>query len=98
MSRRTFRPLSELPIFASDMEIAVAVVGPERAGDYVRNIIPVLERHGFPPFCPLHKGRNTLLVKTFYGPQAASDVGARVIRQDGQMGPWKRSRRSKAKT
>jgi hypothetical protein len=43
--RRTFRTLDELPLFASDHEIAVAVVGPERAGEYAKEIIPLLEKH-----------------------------------------------------
>ncbi|MGQ3215626.1 hypothetical protein [Shinella sp.] len=41
-------PLSKLPLFATDHEIAIAVVGKERASMYMKAVIPVLERQGFP--------------------------------------------------
>lgn len=59
-------PLSRLPLFATDREIAIAVVGKERASMYVKVVIPALELHGFPRKDPLHDGRPVPLVRKWY--------------------------------
>jgi len=59
-------PLSKLPLFATDREIAIAVVGKERASMYVKSVIPPLERHGFPRIDVLHGGRPVPLVRKWY--------------------------------
>ncbi|NGO51597.1 hypothetical protein [Allomesorhizobium camelthorni] len=57
--------LEKLPLYADDHDIAVAVVGRERAA-YFKSILPILERKGFPQKCPLHGGRSVFLIKAFY--------------------------------
>lgn len=58
--------LDKLPLFATDLEIAIAVVGKQNASRWKRDVIPVLEQKGFPRFDPLHQGRPVPLVKQFY--------------------------------
>ncbi|MEY9629907.1 hypothetical protein [Sinorhizobium fredii] len=59
-------PLSKLPLFATDQQLAMAIVGKERASMWVKAVIPQLERKGFPRIDPLHDGRPVPLVKKFY--------------------------------
>lgn len=59
--------LDKLPLFAKDLDIAIAVVGKENASHWKRHVLPALERtRGFPRFDPLHQGRPVFLVKLFY--------------------------------
>ncbi|MCJ8028251.1 hypothetical protein KYK30_11215 [Shinella yambaruensis] len=94
-------PLSKLPLFATDREIAIAVVGKERASMYVKAAIPILERHGFPKIDPLHDGRPVLLVRRFYNGYLGITAGFQVARPDGEdkLGEWKgrRQRRNERK-
>lgn len=84
-------PLSKLPLFATDREIAIAVVGKERASMYVKAAIPILERHGFPKIDPLHDGRPVLLVRRFYDGYLGITAGFQVAAPDGEdkLGEWK---------
>ena len=59
-------PLSKLPLFATDRELAVAIVGKERATMWVKTVLPQLERKGFPRVDPLHDGRPVPLVRKWY--------------------------------
>lgn len=90
-------PLSKLPLFATDREIAVAVVGKERASMYVKVVIPQLERHGFPRIDPLHDGRPVLLVRRFYDGYLGITAGFQVAAPDGEenLGVWDRSARQR---
>ncbi|UNK36607.1 hypothetical protein MNR02_08775 [Shinella sp. H4-D48] len=83
--------LSKLPLFATDREIAVAVVGKERAAMYVKVVIPMLERQGFPRIDPLHDGRPTLLVRRFYDGYLGITAGFQVAAPDGEdkLSEWK---------
>lgn len=47
--------IDELPLFPSERDIALLVVGPERAKDW-RGIAQTLEKRGFPKIDPLHGG------------------------------------------
>ncbi len=88
-------PLSKLPLFATDREIAIAVVGKERASMYVKVVIPALERQGFPRIDPLHDGRPVLLVRRFYEGYLGITAGFNVAAPDGEerLGQWKKSAR-----
>jgi hypothetical protein len=90
-------PLSKLPLFATDREIATAVVGKERAAMYVKVVIPMLERQGFPKVDPLHDGRPVLLVRRFYEGYLGITAGFRVASPDGKedLSVWDRSKRRK---
>ncbi|MCJ8051690.1 hypothetical protein GB928_004130 [Shinella curvata] len=91
-------PLSKLPLFATDREIAIAVVGKERASMYVKVVIPALERHGFPQIDPLHDGRPVPLVRKWYNIHMGVDKNY-VLQslQDGKedWSVWDRSKRDR---
>lgn len=90
-------PLSALPLFATDKEIAAAIVGKERASMYMKAVMPVLERHGFPKVDPLHDGRPVQLVRRFYEGYLGITAGFRVASPDGKedLSVWDRSKRRK---
>lgn len=59
--------LSRLPLFATDREIAVAIVGKERAQMWIKSVVPILEQKmGFPRLDVLHGGRPVPLVRKWY--------------------------------
>lgn len=58
--------LDKLPLFATDLEIAIAIVGKKYASLWKRDALPILERRGFPRFDALHQGRPVPHVKQFY--------------------------------
>lgn len=63
----SIQTLDSLPLFATDEEIARAVVGPDRAADWMQNHLPSLQAQaGFPPLERSHGGRYTPAVKAFY--------------------------------
>lgn len=89
-----FRSLDALPIYATDKEIAVAIVGPKRAAEWLRTSFPKLSaQRGFPPIDAMHGGRATVKVAKFYegyigatgpGINAAPHVQDRVGTWNGQ--------------
>ncbi|MCR6501779.1 hypothetical protein MUO32_22325 [Shinella sp. CPCC 101442] len=88
-------PLSKLSLFATDREIAIAVVGKERALMYVKVVIPALERHGFPKIDPLHDGRPVPLVRKWYNIHMGVDKSYILQSlQDGKENPegWRSAR------
>ncbi|GAJ91061.1 hypothetical protein [Rhizobium rhizogenes] len=86
--------LSELPLFATDQQLALAIVGKERASMWIKTVIPALERKGFPRIDPLHDGRPVPLVKKFYDGYFGITAGFSAAAPDGKenLGVWKRSR------
>lgn len=58
--------LEKLPLFATDIEIAVAIVGKQNASRWKREVLPALEHRGFPKFDTLHGGRPVIKVAKFY--------------------------------
>ncbi|WJR68144.1 hypothetical protein QTA58_05130 [Neorhizobium sp. CSC1952] len=92
--------LSKLPLFATDRELAVAIVGKERAAMWIKTVIPQLERSGFPRIDPLHDGRPVPLVKKFYDGYFGITAGFNVAAPDGEerLGLWKRDRRRQPKS
>lgn len=87
--------LGILPLFATDQQLAVAIVGKTRAAVWVKTVIPQLERKGFPRIDPLHNGRPVPLVKKFYDGYFGITAGFAATAPDGQerLGEWKKSRR-----
>ena len=63
----TRRPLAfdELPLFASEYDLAVALLGAARSGAW-RDIAPLYERRGLPKIDPLMEGRYVPAVKAFF--------------------------------
>ena len=92
----TFRSLDALPLFATDKEIAVAVVGRAEAAKWQRNVLPILEGRAFPRVDALHGGRPVPLVKQYYQAYLALaephvNTGARE-KEDEEA--WSTSRRA----
>ncbi|WP_199925232.1 hypothetical protein [Neorhizobium sp. SOG26] len=59
-------PLSKLPLFATDDEIAIAIVGRKRASEWKRGALKILEARGFPAVDLLHGGRPVPLIRKWY--------------------------------
>ncbi|ESZ37372.1 hypothetical protein [Mesorhizobium sp. L2C067A000] len=59
--------LDNLPMFATDLQIAEAVVGREKAEKWTRERLPTLaNKPGFPAIDEFHEGRPVALVRRFY--------------------------------
>lgn len=101
MSRRAdndnepFKALDALPLFANDRQLAIAIVGKERASMWIKTVIPQLDRKGFPRIDPLHDGRPVPLVKKFYEGYFGITAGFAAVAPDGEerLGQWKKSKR-----
>lgn len=89
--------LSQLPLFATDQQLAVAIVGKDRATMWVKTVIPQLERKGFPRIDPLHDGRPVPLVRKFYEGYFGITAGFNAAAPDGKenLGMWKSRRRTR---
>lgn len=88
-------PFGHLPMFATDLQLAVAIVGKARSAMWVKSVIPQLERKGFPRIDALHDGRPVPLVKKFYDGYFGITAGFAAASPDGEerLGQWKKSRR-----
>jgi hypothetical protein len=88
-------PLDALPVFASDFDIAVALVGKKAAPDWIRSRLPAIEKvPGFPKVDALHGGRPVPLVKLFYENYLRLPAsGSGLPDGDEDEGAWKRPRR-----
>jgi hypothetical protein len=60
-----FQPLEKLPLFATEQEIATALLGPGKV-DHWQQIAPLLERRGLPTIDGLMGGRYTPAVRKFF--------------------------------
>ncbi len=80
--------LDKLPLFATDLEIAVAVVGKQNASRWRRDVIPVLEHKGFPRWDPLHQGRPVPLVRQFYALYLGVTAGITLAKPTGKERIW----------
>lgn len=91
--------LSKLPLFATDKQLALAIVGRQRASMFVKTVIPQLERKGFPRIDPLHAGRPVPLVQKFYEVYFGITAGFAAVAPDGEerLGEWKKFRHSRRK-
>ncbi|SDB14893.1 hypothetical protein SAMN03159422_00252 [Agrobacterium fabrum] len=92
--------INKLPLFATDRELAVAIVGKARASMWMKTVVPQLERKGFPKLDPLHDGRPVPLVKKFYEGYFGITAGFTAASPDGEerLGQWKKSARREALT
>lgn len=82
-------------MFASDKQIAEAIVGKERAEAWLRERLPTLAtKPGFPAVDPFHGGRPVAHVELFYRNYLNVPADGRGLpdRTEGE-GEWKRSRR-----
>ncbi|MBY3386436.1 hypothetical protein [Rhizobium laguerreae] len=91
---------SKLPLFATDKELAIAVVGKERASMWIKAVIPQLERKGFPRIDPLHDARPVPLVMRFYDAYFGIAAGFHTAVPDGEerLGTWKGDGKKKLKS
>lgn len=87
--------LDDLPLFASDREIAEAIVGKTGATKWIKERLPALEKiPGFPKPDTFHGGRAVPLVKLFYANYLAlpsSGVGLPDGQEDESA--WTKSKR-----
>lgn len=92
--RSAVMALKDLPLFATDRQLAMAIVGKDRAEMWVRSVVPQLERKGFPKIDPLHDGRPVPLVEKFFDGYFGFTAGFSASAPDGEerLGQWKKSR------
>ena len=58
-------PFNKLPLFATDEQLSIALLGPGHLVTF-RNLLPILERRGFPKIDTLIGGRYSPAVKAFF--------------------------------
>lgn len=86
--------LDDLPMFASDQQIAEAIVGKDAAEKWIRERLPTLaSKPGFPPIDAFHGGRPVKLVARFYDEYlgAGAQPGSAPRGVEDVKG-WKRSK------
>ncbi|RUM95593.1 hypothetical protein EET67_22450 [Pseudaminobacter arsenicus] len=95
--KATDRPLrlDDLPMFASDRQIAEAIVGKDEAEKWMRERLPTLaSKPGFPPIDAFHGGRPVRLVARFYDEYLGGSAGSgSAPRGVEDVSAWKPSRR-----
>lgn len=68
--------LDDLPVFATDQQIAEAIVGKDKAEKWMKERLPTLaSKPGFPPIDPFHGGRPVKLVARFYDEYLGTGTG-----------------------
>ena len=88
--------LAKLPLFATDLDIAKAIVGTVRAQHWVKFVLPAIEGKGFPAFDELHGGRPVPLVTRYFERvywNMRSDVPNAAPDGPERLGEWRRPRR-----
>ncbi len=75
--RRPGLTFADLPLFATDAELGVALLGRARAALW-SNLVPSFEREGLPKNDPLMGGRYVPAVKAFFDRQYGLTAGARA--------------------
>ncbi|WP_246252522.1 hypothetical protein [Allomesorhizobium camelthorni] len=88
--------LDKLPLFATDIEIAVAIVGKARAERWRKERLPTLERKGFPAVDAFHDGRAVPLVRKFYEAYFGITAGFAMAKPDGEEKIWQPKNRRKS--
>lgn len=100
MKADRFTTLDDLPMFATDKQIAQAIVGPQAAEKWLKERLPTLaSKPGFPKIDDFHGGRPVRLVKKFYDSYLGSpDNPDRAGRPDGieDESAWNSGRRRRA--
>ncbi|MBZ9943496.1 hypothetical protein LB533_20630 [Mesorhizobium sp. BR1-1-13] len=94
-----FRPLDGLSLFATEKEVATAIVGKSGAEKWIREVLPVLRRRGFPASDALHARLAVPLVKRFYEGYFGQTAGFAVAKPDGEeklgLDQWKTRNKKK---
>lgn len=85
--------MKDLPLFATDHQLAVAIVGKVRAAMWIKTVIPQLERKGFPRVDPLHDGRPVPLVLKFYDGYFGLTSGLAAVDGEERLGQFSRKRK-----
>jgi hypothetical protein len=88
--------LHALPLYADDLAIGAAILGPKRAAEW-KALAPLLEGRGLPKIDDLHGGRYTPAIRQFYDKQHGLE-GSRPLTPDGieELGAWKSRRKHRA--
>lgn len=89
-------PFDRLPLFATDDEIAIAIVGRKRASEWKRGALRLLDAKGFPGVDALHGGRPVPLVRRWYNQYLGvenSYIQAPAVAEDRDV--WVRSKRER---
>jgi hypothetical protein len=86
--------LDDLPVFATDQQIAEAIVGKDKAERWMKERLPTLaNKPGFPPIDPFHGGRPVKLVARFYDEYLGTGSGKpSAPRGVEDVSAWKPSR------
>lgn len=87
--------LDDLPMFATDQQIAEAIVGKDKAEKWMRERLPTLaNKPGFPPIDAFHGGRPVKLVARFYDEYLGTGAGSSSApRGVEDVSAWKPSKR-----
>jgi hypothetical protein len=81
-------PFGRLPMFASDIDIATAIVGKASAAKWVKEKLPTLaSKQGFPKVDDFHGGRAVPLVRLFYNAYLGITAGTAGA-ADQEEGTW----------
>ncbi|MBZ9888076.1 hypothetical protein LB559_09005 [Mesorhizobium sp. BR1-1-3] len=91
-----FKSLDSLPLFATDREIAIAIVGKTKADYWLKAALPTLEKSGFPALDPLHEARAVPLVRRFYDAYFGITAGIAMAKPDGEerLGSWRKNKKT----
>jgi hypothetical protein len=82
--------LDDLPLFADDPALGLALLGVRRAGEW-KDIVLIYERRGFPKVDPVMGGRYVPAVRAFFDREYGIG-GAKLSAPDGIERPWKELR------
>jgi hypothetical protein len=74
--------VESLSLFASDDAIGRALLGPERVGEF-KQMVPLLERRGFPKIDSLMGGRYVPAVRAFFDHMYRLDRNTPPLAPDG---------------
>ena len=91
MTKRSALTLDQLPLFADDPSIGVALFGPDRAGEW-RSIASLLEARGLPKIDALMGGRYVPAVRAFFDRDYGLSGSSAPLAPDGpeELGAWKK--------
>jgi hypothetical protein len=94
--RRRQVTLEQLPLFASEADIATALMGPGRVTEF-RQIVPLLERRGFPTIDGSMGGRYTPAIRAFFDREYGILGSVQISAPDmpAELGSWKGHRRTR---
>lgn len=85
--------LDDLPLFATDQQLAEAIVGKHAAEKWLKERLPTLaSKPGFPPIDAFHGGRPVKLVMKFYDDYLGTGAKAAAPRGVEDRSAWKPSR------